>query len=199
MKKLAVLSILLSACGPAVPTLDTKGITNPNEAAKATARINDAIDVVALSSPARESTATSTFTRDCKKGGTKTGTVTGKLVGSTTGRNGTTVPTYDLEFRNCQTDSVELYGTATWSYGYSSLGIGSARHEIKLSGTLGVKLDNGALQTNATFKDLSIDAQLSRSGTTTNREIEIKGSVEFGGKVYTLKQEDFSGAFADPE
>lgn len=194
--RLSLFCAWLAACGPVVPAFDTKGINNSQDLAKATAKVNDAIARSAIGAARADVSGTVTFTKDCLKGGTKTGTVKGKLSGSTRAADDSIVATYELELSSCKTDDYELYGVVTWSYSASSLGSGSARYVIKLSGTLGVKLDGGAIQGNINYKDLTVTADISQTGTTINYEITVTGGVDVGGKPFALTKDDFMGVFS---
>ncbi len=190
---LSLIFLVAAACGPAVPTLETKGVSTALEAARATGKANLAVWNVALKASGKTD-KDGMVTGDCLQNGKKTGSFTRKLIGTL--ENRVTLQSFDLAFNNCITDFGELYGSATWTYSASSVGSGSAQYVLAASGTLGVKLDGGAVQANVTFKDMQINADVQQMGTTVNYTIEVSGgTVDFGNKSFTLTPDELREIF----
>jgi hypothetical protein len=194
MRNFAVLlCVSLAACGPTVPPLDTVGISNGIEAAKAVRAVNNAIANATLGTVARDTVASAEFNRACTKAGAKTGNVKGKITGSTVAQDGTPVPSYDLEITTCKSDDYELYGVASWHYSHQSLGSGQDHFDIAISGTLGAKV--GAVQGDMTFNDFKVVADITHTGTSVNVDVTVSGSMQVGTKMFTPTQDDFHDVF----
>ena len=176
MKKVfAVASAMLFAvaCGPSVPTVATKGVSDSKTATQAVGAVNAALGkALSKISPARQS-ASAKFKVACDSGSaeaTVTATKTGEQ--SATG-------TYDISFNACKIGDETISGAIKWS-----ASVGGTEGTIEMNGALAY--EGPTFAGNFSFNAFKVSYKATGTGADTKVCVTVTGTFSVGGTTYEV-------------
>ena len=176
MKKiLAITTTMLfaAACGSAVPTVATKGITNNAEATKALGEVNTTMaSMISGATPGRQSANVNL------KVACDSGSATANLSVTSSGNNAGS-GSYNFTFNACKKGDKTVSGTMTWAFGVSQ---NPTKISLEMNGA--IAYEGPTYAGNFSFNALKI--AIAQKADNTGYDVTATGTYSVGGTTYTV-------------